>query len=78
MASSATAAWQRVARLAQECVASQHSSAEQQRAHDGVLLLVAKLGLLPQQPKAVWKKLLQLKVCCTLAWLLQLQIWCLV
>ena len=57
MGTNVAAAWQKVAKLLQDCSTKQPGSAE--AALSSVQQLLGKLPTLPQAPKAVWKKLVQ-------------------
>jgi hypothetical protein len=57
MGTNVAAAWQKVAKLLQDCSTKQPGSAE--AALSSIKQLLGKLPTLPPAPKAVWKKLVQ-------------------
>lgn len=64
MATNVAASWQKVVKLLQDCSTIQTGSAAGQAAVHSVERLIIMLHQTPTPPKAVWKKLLQLQVCC--------------
>jgi hypothetical protein len=59
MGTNAAGAWQKVAKLLQECRTKQLNSAEVVPTLKSVQQLLDRLEKLPAAPKAVWKKLVQ-------------------